>query len=171
MGGGFRPKSLVAGFLSAANQKYLAEQENIHVCQGNIWSQFGIDNGDGDGSISYPYYPSTEHFCKPAQGREDFIDCVNLDGWTVDFISGVGSAWASTRWAGKRRVTNSRFGVGPIQTIGWYGPDRGCSRCWPARQHTVIARRRIAWLQFQLVVCMDYPGGATLRAASLVRWG
>ena len=35
MGGGFRPKSLVAGFLSAANQKYLAEQENIHVCQGN----------------------------------------------------------------------------------------------------------------------------------------
>ncbi|MCX6930017.1 MAG: DUF3863 domain-containing protein [Verrucomicrobia bacterium] len=42
MGGGFRPKSLVAGFLSAANQKYLAEQENIHVCQGNIWSQFGI---------------------------------------------------------------------------------------------------------------------------------
>jgi len=74
MGGGFRPKSLLAGFLSAANQKYLAEQENIHVCQGNIWSQFGIDNGDGDGSISYPYYPSTEHFCKPARaGRISLI--------------------------------------------------------------------------------------------------
>ena len=87
MGGGFRPKSLVAGFLSAANRKYLAEQENIHVGQGNIWSQFGIDNGGGDGSISGPYYPSAEHFCKPAQGREDFIDCVDLDGWTMDFIS------------------------------------------------------------------------------------
>ena len=33
-----------AGFLSAANQKYLAEQENIHVCQGNIWSLLGCIN-------------------------------------------------------------------------------------------------------------------------------
>lgn len=125
MGKGYRPKSLLAGFLSAANQKYLAEQEGIHVCQGNIWSQYGIDNGDGDGSISYPYYPSTEHFCKPAQDKKDLVDCVNLDGWTVDFISarrlGVGKYTVD----GNEKGYNSRFGVGPIETIGWYGPDKG----------------------------------------------
>ncbi len=126
MGKGFRPKSLVAGFLSADNQKYLAQQEGIHVCQGNIFSQFGIDNGDGDGSISYPYYPSTEHFCKPAQSQKDLINCVNLDGWTVDFISarrlGLGKYTGAD---GKEKGFNSRLGVGPIETIGWYGPDKG----------------------------------------------
>jgi hypothetical protein len=125
MGKGYRPKSLLAGFLSAANQKYLAEQEGIHVCQGNIWSQFGIDNGDGDGSISYPYYPSTEHFCKPAQGRKDRVDCVNLDGWTVDFISARRLGLGKYVVDGKEKGFNSRFGVGPIETIGWYGPEKG----------------------------------------------
>jgi len=119
MGGQFRSKSLVAGFLSSSNQQYLAEQEDIHVCQGNIWSQYGIDNGDGDGSISYPYYPSKEHFCKPAQGSKDFVDCVNLDGWTIDFLCGrrVGLSY--------KEDYNSRMGVGPIETIGWYGPKKG----------------------------------------------
>ena len=46
--------------------------------------QHNIDGGGADGSPSYPFYPSTEHFCKPAQGKSDFIDCVNLDGWTMD---------------------------------------------------------------------------------------
>lgn len=87
MGGGFRPKSIIAGFLSTDNQKHLAETEGIHVCQGNIWSQYAVDNQDGEGSICYPYYPSREHFCKPAQSRHDFIDCVNLDGWTMDFLA------------------------------------------------------------------------------------
>lgn len=109
VGGGYRPRAVVAGFLSAANQRYLAEHEGIHVCQGNVWSQYGIDNGDGDGSISYPYYPSTEHFCKPAQGPGDFIDCVNLDGWTCDFIS--------ARRVGAGRRHNSRLGVGPIEAL------------------------------------------------------
>jgi len=86
VGGGYRPKSVIAGFLSTDNLGYLAEKENIHVCQGNIWRLYAVDNGDGEGSISYPYYPSRGHFCKPAQGKEDFIDCVNLDGWTVDFL-------------------------------------------------------------------------------------
>ena len=67
-GSGFRPKSVVAGFLSSANQQYLAENENIHVCQGNMWSKYTVDNQDGDDSVSYPFYPSKEHFCKPAQG-------------------------------------------------------------------------------------------------------
>lgn len=87
VGNGFRPKSVLAGFLAAENQQYLAEKEGIHVCQGNIFSQFAIDNQDGDGAVSYPFYPSKEHFCKPAQGKDDFIDCVNLDGWTMDFLS------------------------------------------------------------------------------------
>lgn len=117
VGHGYRPSSIVAGFLSAPNQQYLAEKEDIHVCQGNIWSQFSIDNQDGDGSVCYPYYPSTEHFCKPAQGKSDFIDCVNLDGWTVDFLA--------ARRKGFEGGFNSRMGVGPIETLGRYGNETG----------------------------------------------
>jgi len=117
VGNGYRPSSIVAGFLSASNQQYLAEKEGIHVCQGNIWSQFSIDNQDGDGSVCYPYYPSTEHFCKPAQSKSDFIDCVNLDGWTVDFLA--------ARRQGFEEQFNSRMGVGPIETLGRYGNDKG----------------------------------------------
>lgn len=121
VGGGYRPLSVIAGFLSADNLKYLAEEENIHVCQGSIWSQYAIDNGDGEGSISYPYYPSAEHFCKPAQGKEDFIDCVNLDGWTMDFLSArfPGGRTIDGEWCG------SRQGVGPIETVIRLGTDRG----------------------------------------------
>jgi hypothetical protein len=115
--GGYRPLSIVAGFLSAKNQQWLAEKEGKHVCQGNIWSQFSIDNQDGDGSVCYPYYPSTEHFCKPAQSKSDFIDCVNLDGWTVDFLA--------ARRKGFEGGFNSRMGVGPIETLGRYGNATG----------------------------------------------
>lgn len=117
MGEGFRPQSVVAGFLAADNLRYLAESEDIHVCQGNIWSQYAIDNQDGDGSLSYPYYPSTEHFCKPARSADDLIDCVNLDGWTCDFLA--------ARREGFKEGFNSRMGVGPIETIGNLGPDTG----------------------------------------------
>jgi hypothetical protein len=117
VGNNYRPLSVVAGFLSAENQQYLAEKENIHVCQGNIWSQFAIDNQDGDGSVSYPFYPSKEHFCKPAQDKRDFIDCVNLDGWTVDFLAG--------RRQGRAGGFNSRLGVGPIETLGRHGNEIG----------------------------------------------
>lgn len=117
VGSGFRPKSVVAGFLAAENQEYLAKEEGIHVCQGNIWSQFSIDNQDGDGAVSYPFYPSKEHFCKPAQGANDFIDCVNLDGWSTDFLS--------ARRAGFDGGFNSRMGVGPIETIHAYGKRTG----------------------------------------------
>lgn len=117
VGHNYRPLSIVAGFLSSENQEYLAKKEGIHVCQGNIWSQYSIDNQDGDGSVSYPYYPSKEHFCKPAQGKGDFIDCVNLDGWTMDFLA--------ARRAGFADGFNSRMGVGPIETIGKYGSKTG----------------------------------------------
>ena len=121
VGGGYRPKSVVAGFLAAENLRYLAEVEGIHVCQGNIWSQYAVDNGDGEGSICYPYYPSREHFCKPAQSQEDKIDCVNLDGWTVDFLA--------ARVAGRKKVDGelwrSRQGVGPIETVLDMGTERG----------------------------------------------
>lgn len=121
VGGGYRPKSVIAGFLSAENLKYLAEEEDIHVCQGNIWSQYAIDNGDGEGSISYPYYPSLEHFCKPAQSKKDFIDCVNLDGWTMDFLSArfPGGRSIDGQWCG------SRQGVGPIETVIRLGIEEG----------------------------------------------
>jgi hypothetical protein len=117
VGNGYRPKSVVAGFLSAKNQEYLAEKEDIHVCQGNIWSQYAIDNQDGEGSVCYPFYPSKEHFCKPAQNATDFIDCVNLDGWTVDFLAGRREGFAGG--------FNSRMGVGPIETLRNHGKEDG----------------------------------------------
>jgi hypothetical protein len=113
----YRPLSILAGFLSSKNQEYLAKEEGIHVCQANIWSQYSIDNQDGDGAVSYPFYPSAEHFCKPAQGKDDFIDCVNLDGWTCDFLA--------ARRAGFAEGFNSRMGVGPIETIGKFGVQKG----------------------------------------------
>lgn len=121
VGGGYRPMSVLAGFLSSDNMAYLAEKEGIHVCQGNIWSQYAVDNGDGEGSICYPYYPSREHFCKPARGKDDFIDCVNLDGWTVDFLC--------ARIPGGRTVNGERWrsrqGVGPIETLLDMDTERG----------------------------------------------
>lgn len=117
VGGGYRPRSVVAGYLAAENLRFLAEREGMHVAQANIWSQHAIDNGDGDGSLSYPYYPSRQHFCKPAQGQADFIDCVNLDGWTMDFLA--------ARRQGFQGGFNSRMGVGPIETVFAHGPEKG----------------------------------------------
>ena len=117
VGNGYRPQCLVAGFLDAESQRYLATEEGIHVCQGQIWSQHGIDHGDGDGGICYPYYPSREHYLKPAQGKADFVDCVCLDGWTCDFLT--------ARREGFVGGFNSRLGVGPIESVGNLGTLRG----------------------------------------------
>ncbi len=117
VGGGYRPQSVIAGFMDAENQRLLASDEGIHVCQGQMWSQHAIDNGDGDGGICYPYCPSREHYIKPAQGKDDFIDCVCLDGWTCDFLT--------ARRSGFEGGFNSRMGVGPIETVGNLGCERG----------------------------------------------
>jgi hypothetical protein len=115
---GTKPKSLIAGFLSSDNIRYARQREGIIGVQGNVWSQYAVDNQDGEGSIAYPYYPSAEHFCKPAQGTEDFTDCLNFDGWTVDFFNArVGGKW--------KRKTCPRMGVGPIETLGRFGGVKG----------------------------------------------
>lgn len=123
VGGGYRPKSIMGGFLAADNMRYLSEKENIHVAHGVIWSQHAVDGGGADGSPSYPYYPSKEHFCKPAQNINDFIDCVNLDGWSVDFqcarISGGIEGTTPFNSASSRR------GVGPIETYCDWGLEIG----------------------------------------------
>lgn len=117
VGNRYRPQSLIAGFMDAENQRLLAGEEGIHVCQGQVWSQHGIDYGDGDGGICYPYYPSRQHYLKPAQGPADFIDCVCLDGWTCDFLA--------ARRNGFEGGFNSRMGVGPIETVGDLGRQPG----------------------------------------------
>ena len=119
MGGG-RAAGIDGASLPDLQHDYLTE-EGIHVCQGTIWSQYAVDNGDGEGSICYPYYPSLEHYCKPAQGKQDFIDIVNLDGWTVDFLA--------ARIAGAKTVNGERWrsrqGAGPIETLLDMGTERG----------------------------------------------
>jgi hypothetical protein len=121
VGKGYRPQAIMGGFLSANNLAYLAEKEKIHVAHAVIWSQYAVDGGGADGSPSYPFYPSKEHFCKPAQGVGDFIDCVNLDGWTMDFICARRSGSLGQKITGY----NSRRGVGPLETyVGW-GLDLG----------------------------------------------
>lgn len=117
VGGSYRPQCLIAGFMDSENQRLLADDEGIHVCQGQIWSQHGIDHGDGDGGVCYPYYPSRQHYLKPAQGPSDFIDCVCLDGWTCDFLA--------ARREGFAGGFNSRMGVGPIETVGDLGQTLG----------------------------------------------
>ncbi|GAA5210650.1 DUF3863 domain-containing protein [Microbacterium kyungheense] len=104
---GVSPRSLVAGFLSADNIARAREQ-GIRTVQGNIWSQFDIDLQDGDGSLAYPYYPSRHHFLVPGR-REDRVDAVQLDGWTVDLVA--------ARSAGMSSDYNSRLGLGPIETL------------------------------------------------------
>lgn len=167
VGDSYRPKSILAGFLSAKNQQYLAEKEDIHVCQGNIWSQYAIDNQDGDGAVSYPYYPSIEHFCKPAQGEEDQVDCVNLDGWTMDFLA--------ARRQGFAEGFNSRMGVGPIETLDAHGLDMGLREM----MHTTaihfddgFQRNGFAWVTncWELCLNIDTQGLTDWLTAIRQRW-
>jgi len=123
VGGGYRPQCIIGGFLPADTLRHLAQKEGIHAAHGVIWSQHEVDGGGADGSPSYPYYPSAEHFCKPAQGANDFIDCVNLDGWSVDFLCAKlsGGIDGTNRFNG----ASSRRGVGPIETFCDWGLDLG----------------------------------------------
>ena len=150
VGGEYRPQSVIAGFLSAENLRYLAEVEGIHVCQGNIWSQYAVDNGDGEGSISYPYYPSREHFCKPAQSKDDLIDCVNLDGWTVDFLT--------ARFSGaNNRDIFCRQGVGPIETVLFQGTELGTKEMiatTSAHFDTGFELNNFAWVTCTWELCL-----------------
>ena len=117
MGDEYLPRAVIGGFVPAAVMAHIASL-GIHVVQGVIFSQYSIDNQDGDGSMCYPYYPSREHFCKPAQNSSDLIDAVVLDGWTVDFVN---ASYPGTV-AGKY---NSRMGCGPIETVRPFGADTG----------------------------------------------
>jgi Domain of Unknown Function with PDB structure (DUF3863) len=107
VGNGYRPQSLVAGSMDAENQRLLAADEGIHVCQGQIWSQHGIDHGDRDGGICYPYYPSREHYLKPARVRKILLTVFawtdgpatfwQLGGKDFKAVSIAGWAWDRSR--------------------------------------------------------------------------
>jgi len=167
VGNGYRPKSIVGGFLAADHLRHLAENEGIHVCQGNVWSQHGTDLQDDDGSVSYPYYPSKEHFCKPAQNKNDFIDCVNLDGWTMDFVSARRAA------GGSDMPYNSRMGAGPIETFDMYGKDLGLKEVL----HTASAHydmgfklNKFAWVTTNWEVSLPLLGLKEYFSAIKKRW-
>lgn len=88
MGKEYRPKCIVGGFIAAEVIRYIADCENIHVVQGNIFSQYAVDNQDGDGSICYPYYPSKEHFASRRKVRR---------------ISLIVSTWTDGQWISSMR--------------------------------------------------------------------
>lgn len=117
MGESYLPLAIVGGFVPAKVMEHIANL-GIHAVQGIIFSQYAVDNQDGDGSMCYPYYPSKEHFCKPAQNADDFIDIVALDGWTVDFIN-------ATYIGTTKEGYNSRMGCGPIETLYPFGEEEG----------------------------------------------
>lgn len=117
MGASYLPACVVGGFVPASVMAHIASL-GIHTVQGVIFSQYAIDNQDGDGSMCYPYYPSREHFCKPAQSEEDKIDICVLDGWTVDFVNATYHGFTPDGF-------NSRMGCGPIETLRPFGEEKG----------------------------------------------
>lgn len=108
-------RSLLAGFLSAENVAH-ARDLGLRTVQGNIWSQFDIDLQDGDGSVAYPYYPSTRHFLVPGHDAER-IDAVMLDGWTVDLVAARAAGMSGGAPGAGNAGFNSRLGLGPIETL------------------------------------------------------
>ena len=82
VGNGYRPQSIMGGFLSADNLRYLAEKENIHVAHAVIWSQHNIDGGGADGSPSYPSIPRRNTFA--SRRREKAIHRLRESGWLDD---------------------------------------------------------------------------------------
>ena len=169
VGKGYRPECIMGGFLSADNLRYLAEKEKIHTAHAVIWSQQAIDGGGADGSPSYPFYPSTEHFCKPAQGPADFIDCVNLDGWTMDFICARQSGANGHELTGY----NSRRGVGPIETyVGW-GLDLGHREVMHTQSihfDEGFRRNRFGWVTNIWEAQMVHEFGQELVCSALEMW-
>jgi Domain of Unknown Function with PDB structure (DUF3863)/Domain of Unknown Function with PDB structure (DUF3864) len=169
VGQGYRPQAIMGGFLSADNLAYLAKKENIHTAHAVIWSQHAIDGGGADGSPSYPFYPSTQHFCKPAQTSADFINLVNLDGWTVDFICARKSGALDSKLTGY----NSRRGVGPLETyIGW-GIDLGHREVMHTQSvhfDEGFTRNNWAWVTNIWEAEMVHEFGKELVCSALERW-
>ena len=111
VGGGYRPQCLIAGFMDAENQRLLAADEGIHVCQGQIWSQHAIDNGDGDGGNLLSLLPQPRALPEARPGRRRILS--TAFAWTagpaIFWLRGAmvsradstaGWAWArSRRWA------------------------------------------------------------------------
>lgn len=169
VGDNYHPGCVMGGFLSADTLRYLAEKEKIHAAHAVIWSQHAIDGGGADGSPSYPFYPSTEHFCKPAQGAGDFIDCVNLDGWTMDFICARRSGALDHKLTGY----NSRRGVGPIETyVGW-GLDLGHREVMHTQSihfDEGFQRNGFAWVTNIWEAQMVYEFGMDLICSAMRLW-
>jgi hypothetical protein len=169
VGDSYRPQTIMGGFLSANSLQYLAEKEDIHTAHAVIWSQNDVDGGGADGSPSYPFYPSTEHFCKPAQSELDFIDCVNLDGWTMDFICARRSGSLGQKITGY----NSRRGVGPIETyVGW-GLDLGHREVMHTQSihfDEGFQRNGFAWVTNIWEAQLVYEFGKDLICSALERW-
>ena len=169
VGDAYRPQAIMGGFLSANSLQYLAEKEDIHTAHAVIWSQNEVDGGGADGSPSYPFYPSTQHFCKPAQGEADFIDCVNLDGWTMDFLCARRSGSLGQKITGY----NSRRGVGPIETyIGW-GLDLGHREVMHTQSihfDEGFQRNQFGWVTNIWEAQLVYEFGKELVCSALQMW-
>lgn len=169
VGDGYRPQCIMGGFMSSDNLRYLSEVEDIHVAHACIWSQHNVDGGGADGSVSYPFYPSTEHFCKPAQGEDDFIDCVSLDGWTMDFICARRSGCSGQTV----QDYNSRRGVGPLETYTSMGLELGNMEAMHTQSihfDDGFSRNGFGWVCCIWETQMYYEFGPEVLLGALRKW-
>ena len=73
--------------------------------------------GTGTGSSAIRPIRAGSISASRRKARPSFINCVNLDGWTMDFLA--------ARRQGFAGGFNSRMGVGPIETVFAHDPEKG----------------------------------------------
>ena len=83
------------------------------------------------------------------QQTRSIIYCVNLDGWTVDFLA--------ARRKGFEGRFNSRMSVGPIETLGHYGSDIGLKEMMLDKQISWFINKdfRLAILKTSMAIRLE----------------
>ena len=111
------PQCLVAGFMDAENQRFLATGRRHSRLPGTDLEPARHRQRRWRRRHLLPLLPQPRALPQARPGPADFIDCVCLDGWTCDFLT--------ARREGFEGGFNSRLGVGPIETVGNLGAEAG----------------------------------------------